>query len=119
MSYVYVAATVLLTVYGQLVVKWQVGDTARLADPSQRTAFLLALLGNPWVLSAFAAAFGAALCWMLAMVKLELGHAYPFISLSFVLVLFLSALFFGEPLSWQKMAGVALIVGGVALGSQG
>ena len=60
-----------------------------------------------------------ALCWMLAMVKLQLGHAYPFISLSFVLVLFLSALFFGEPLTWQKMAGVALIVGGVALGSQG
>ena len=35
------------------------------------------------------------------------------------MVLFLSALFFGEPLTWQKMAGVALIVGGVALGSQG
>ena len=90
MSYVYVAATVLLTVYGQLVVKWQVGDAARLADPSQRTAFLLGLLANPWVLSAFAAAFAAALCWMLAMVKLELSHAYPFISLSFVLVLFLA-----------------------------
>ena len=40
-------------------------------------------------------------------------------SLSFVLVLFLSMLFFGEPLTWQKLAGVALIVGGVALGSQG
>ena len=119
MSYVYVAATVLLTVYGQLVVKWQVGDAARLADPSQRTAFLLGLLANPWVLSAFAAAFAAALCWMLAMVKLELSHAYPFISLSFVLVLFLSAALFGEPLTWPKIAGVALIVGGVALGSQG
>jgi drug/metabolite transporter (DMT)-like permease len=119
MSYVYVAATVLLTVYGQLIVKWQVGDTARLADPSQRAAFLLALLANPWVLSALAAAFAAALCWMLAMVKLELSHAYPFVSLSFVLVLFLSALFFGELLTWQKVAGVALIVGGVALGSQG
>lgn len=119
MSYVYVAATVLLTVYGQLVVKWQVGDASRLSDPSQRTDFLLGLLANPWVLSAFAAAFAAALCWMLAMVKLELSHAYPFISLSFVLVLFLSAALFGEPLTWPKIAGVALIVGGVALGSQG
>jgi drug/metabolite transporter (DMT)-like permease len=119
MSYVYVAVTVLLTVYGQLVVKWQVGDAARLADPSQRAAFLAALLANPWVLSALAAAFAAALCWMLAMVKLDLSHAYPLVSLSFVLVLFLSALFFGEPLTWQKAAGVALIVGGVALGSQG
>ena len=119
MSYFYVAATILLTVYGQLVVKWQVGETARLADPSERIVFLLALLLNPWVLSVLVAAFAAALCWMLAMVKLDLGHAYPFVSLSFVLVLFLSAFFFGEPLTWPKVAGVALIVAGVALGSQG
>jgi len=119
MSYVYVAATVLLTVYGQLVIKWQVGNAARLADPAERTAFLLSLLLNPWVLSALAAAFAAALSWMLAMVKLDLSHAYPFVSLSFVLVLFLSAWIFGEPLTWPKIAGVALIIGGVALGSQG
>lgn len=119
MSYVYVAATVLLTVYGQLVVKWQVANAARLGEPSERTAFLLSLLANPWVLSALAAAFAAALCWMLAMVKLDLSHAYPFVSLSFVLVLFLSALVFGEPLTWAKLAGTLLIVAGVALGSQG
>ncbi|HWV91528.1 MAG TPA: EamA family transporter, partial [Burkholderiales bacterium] len=63
--------------------------------------------------------FGAALCWMLAMTKLDLSHAYPFVSLSFVLVLFLSALLFGEPLSWAKLAGIALVIAGVALGSQG
>jgi multidrug transporter EmrE-like cation transporter len=119
MNYLYVAATVVLTVYGTLVVKWQVGDAARLGDPSERIAFLLALLANPWVLSAFAAAFAAALCWMLAMAKLDLSHAYPFASLSFVLVVFLSAFFFGEPLTWPKVAGAALIVCGVALGSQG
>lgn len=120
MSYVYVAATVLLTVYGQLVVKWQVSAAAAAgADPANRAAFLAGLLLNPWVLSALAAAFGAALCWMLAMTKLELGHAYPFVSLSFVLVLGLSAALFGEPLTWAKAIGVALIVAGVAVGSQG
>jgi multidrug transporter EmrE-like cation transporter len=66
-----------------------------------------------------AAAFGAALCWMLAMVELDLSHAYPFVSLSFVVVLLLSAALFGEPLNFVKIAGIALIVAGVALGSQG
>ncbi len=114
------AATVLLTVYGQLVVKWQVASAAgRGGDPADRAAFLLVLLANPWVLSALAAAFGAALCWMLAMVKLDLSHAYPFVALSFVLVLFLSALLLGEPLSWTKALGTLLIVAGVAVGSQG
>lgn len=119
MSYGYVAATVLLTVYGQVVVKWQVARALPGYDPSERGAFLLGLLANAWVWSALAAAFGAALCWMLAMTKLDLSHAYPFVSLSFVLVLFLSALLFGEPLTWAKVAGIALVIAGVALGSQG
>lgn len=119
MSYAYVAATVLLTVYGQVVVKWQVAQAAGQIPPADRVAFLLGLLANPWVLSALAAAFGAALCWMLAMVKLDLSHAYPFVSLSFVFVLFLSAALFGEPLSLAKVTGIVLIVAGVAVGSQG
>ena len=119
-SYAYIAATVLLTVYGQLVVKWQVASAAeRGGDPTDRAAFLVGLLANPWVLSALAAAFGASLCWMLAMVKLDLSHAYPFVALSFVLVLFLSALLLSEPLSWLKVLGTLLIVAGVAIGSQG
>jgi len=34
-------------------------------------------------------------------------------------VLVLSAVFFGEPVSWEKVLGVALIVAGVAVGSRG
>jgi drug/metabolite transporter (DMT)-like permease len=71
------------------------------------------------VLSAFAAAFAAALCWMLAISRLELSHAYPFVSLSFVLVLLLSALFFGESVSTEKLLGVTLIIAGVAVSSRG
>ena len=120
MSYVYVAATILLTVYGQLVVKWQVGIAlGRGVDPADRTAFLLGLLLNPWVVSVLMAAFAAALSWMMAMSKLDLSHAYPFVSLSFVLVLFLSAGLFGESLNWMKLTGAALICLGVGLGSQG
>lgn len=120
MSYFYVAMTILLTVYGQVVIKWQVGAAGTLpADWPGRIRFLGTLLAQPVVLSAFAAAFGAALCWMLALSKLELSHAYPFVSLSFVAVLLLSALFFGEPLSLEKILGVVLIVAGVAVGSRG
>ncbi len=120
MSYFYVAMTILLTVYGQIALKWQVGEAGAVpADWPGKMRFLGTLLAQPMVLSAFAAAFAAALCWMLAISKLELSHAYPFVSLSFVLVLLLSVQFFGEPLSWAKVLGVALIVAGVAVGSQG
>jgi len=120
MSYVYVLATVLLTVYGQLVIKWKVVDAGSFPDTwPERAWFLGRLLLDPWVVSSLVAALLAALSWMVAMTKLELSHAYPFVSLSFVLVLLLSWGLLHEPLSWQKLVGVALIVCGVIVSSQG
>src|SRR5258706_10043932 len=107
MSYVYISATVLLTVYGQLIIKWRVLEAGALPQASSDKALFFArLLMDPWVVSALAAAFLAALAWMAAMTKLDLSHAYPFVSLSFVLVLILSALFFAEPMNGYKIAGV-------------
>jgi len=120
MSYAYVFATVFLTVYGQIIIKWQVMAVGRPPDSwSDRVSLLLHLLMNPWIVSALLAALLAALSWMLAMTKLDLSHAYPFVSLSFVLVLMLSGMVFHEPVNWYKLCGVALIVGGVAVSSQG
>jgi multidrug transporter EmrE-like cation transporter len=120
MSYFYVACTILLTVYGQIVIKWQVVNAGPLPEPTgDKIWFLARLLINPWVLSALAAALGAAVTWMAAMTRLDLSHAYPFMSLAFILVLVLSALVFQEPLTWQKVAGLALICAGIVLGSQG
>jgi drug/metabolite transporter (DMT)-like permease len=120
MSYLYVILTVLLTVYGQIVIKWQVTQAGAFpAGGYERMHFLWTLLLNPWVISSLAAAVLAALSWIVAMTKLQLSHAYPFVSLSFALVLFLSWALLDEPLSWQKVAGVILIGCGVILSSQG
>lgn len=114
MAYVLVLATILLTVYGQFVIKWQVLMAGALpADLYGRVAFMLALLANPWILSALLAAFGASLCWMLAMTKLPLSHAYPYIALSFVLIVLGGAWLFSEPLSVYRLVGVAFIALGV------
>ena len=44
---------------------------------------------------------------------------YPFVSFTFILVILSGAIFFNEPLSWPKIAGMALIVSGILVGSQG
>jgi len=119
MGYFYIFLTILFTVYGQLVLKWQVNEAGQLpVDLGGKIFFLFKILLNPWILSGFASAFVAALAWMAAMTKFDLSHAYPFMSLAFVLVLFLSVFFFHEPLTWSKVAGMALIVCGIFVGSQ-
>jgi multidrug transporter EmrE-like cation transporter len=53
------------------------------------------------------------------MTKLELSHAYPFVASTFVLVILAGAVFFNEPLNGHKLLGMALIVCGIFVGSQG
>jgi multidrug transporter EmrE-like cation transporter len=120
MSYVYVLCTVLLTVYGQIAIKWQILEAGPFpADPGEKIRFLARLLLNPWVISALAAALLAAVTWMAALTRLELSHAYPFMSIAFVLVMLCSAWFFSEPITPYKVAGIALVVLGLVVGSQG
>jgi len=115
-----VAATILLTTYGQLVLKWQVTTPApppfRFMDdwPS-----IIVLLLRPWVISALAAAFLASLCWMAAMSRLELSKAYPFMALNFLLVGLLAIPLFGEALTRPKIIGLCLVIAGLAVLSKG
>ena len=119
MGYVWVLGTVLLTVYGQLVFKWQIDEAGSIPPGSgAKLEYALRLLLNPWVISVFAAALIASLTWGAALTTFELSFAYPFMSLSFAFVLLLSVVFFAETLSAAKVIGVALIVAGVAIGSQ-
>ena len=120
MNFLCILATVLFTVYGQLVVKWQVAQAgAYPLATSERLIFLLKLLLNPWIMSGVAAGFLALLCWMIAMTRFDLSYAYPFMSLAFVFVLILSAIFFHEAVTIPKALGVALVVAGIIIGSRG
>lgn len=119
MPILYILLTVLLTVYGQLVVKWQVARAGSLpAGFGTRIVFLLRLLANPWVLSGLGAALLAALSWMAALTRFDLSFAYPFMGLAFVLVLVFSALFFGEPLTLAKVVGLLLVIAGLIVTSR-
>ena len=120
MSYFYIFLTIAFTVYGQIVLKWQViGAGAFPQTFSEKMFFLARLLLNPWVMSGFFAAFLAALSWMAAMTKLDLSHAYPFMSLNFVLVIILSSLLFQETITPLKIMGLGLIILGIVVGSRG
>jgi multidrug transporter EmrE-like cation transporter len=120
MGYVYIIGTIFFTVYGQLVIKWQMAQTSGLpALFSDKVIFLLSMFMNLWVVSAFASAFLASLCWMAAMTKFDLSFAYPFMSTSFILVLVLSGFFFHEPVSLPKLIGICLITVGIVVSAQG
>jgi len=120
LNYLYIVATIGFTVYGQLILKWRIAKYGALpADPFGKIKFLISLLFDPVIFSGFGAAFLASLAWMAAMTKFELSHAYPFMSLNFVVVLLLSGWLLSEPITLQKAAGVVFIVLGTVVAAHG
>jgi multidrug transporter EmrE-like cation transporter len=119
-DYLYILATIGFTVYGQLILKWRIRNFGSLpVDTFAKLKFLVSCLFDPAIFSGFAAAFFASLAWMAAMTKFELSHAYPFMSLNFVVVLLLSGWLLSEPLSLPKVIGVAMIVIGTVVAARG
>ena len=116
MGYIYIIGCIFFTVYGQLVLKWRMNLKGALPEGLQEKAvFMLQLFLDPWLISGFAAAFVASLFWMAAMTKFELSFAYPFMSLSFVIVFLFSIWLFGEAFTWGKLIGLAMVVGGLII----
>lgn len=120
-DYGFIAATIALTVLGQFLLKWRMDHVGAMPAglfPAMR--FLTALLLDPFVLASFFSAFLAALAWMAALTRFELSDAYPFTSLSFVVVLIVGVVVLGETLTANKAIGVGLIVvGTIFVGARG
>jgi len=120
LDYLYILATIGFTVYGQLVLKWRIAHFGPLpVEFIAKLKFLCGLLFDPAIFTGFAAGFLASLAWMAAMTKFDLSHAYPFMSLNFVVVLLLSGWLLSEPISIQKALGIGLIVLGTVIAARG
>jgi uncharacterized membrane protein len=119
-DYVYIFATIIFTVYGQLILKTRISKYGALPDDMfGKVKHLLWLLLDPGIFSGFVAAFLASLAWMITMTKFDLSYAYPFMSLNFVIVIILSYWLLGEPLSLNNVIGVGFIVFGTIIVSRG
>ena len=122
MSYFYILATISLTIFGQLLSKWRMETLKKILPQEglEKVFFIFTtLIWDPYIIAAYASGFFASLCWFMALSKMELSYAYPFMSISFVLILIFSSIFFGETITWSKMIGTLFILIGLFIIVQG
>ena len=81
--------------------------------------FKKAQMLNGWLWSALVLYGVMTLLWIWILRHAPLHIAYPFMGLAFLIVPVLAWALLGEPLTWQTLAGGALILAGVALASTG
>ncbi len=118
-GFLLVAITVAATVIGQLLVKkgmLQVG-----ASPSEVALipkFLFRAFTNIYVVVGISCALLAAVSWTIAVSRIELSVAYPFLSLGLVLVLALSGVVFGETVPSNRWIGVLIVCIGLVVAAR-
>ena len=119
-EHLYILATIIFTVYSQLVMRWQVSRAGPLpTELVDKVQYIATLLLNPWVMSGILATFGAGVSWMLAMTKFEISYAYPFVSLTYIVVLVAGTLLFNEMVTTTKVAGTLLVLLGIIVIAKG
>ena len=111
-----IALTLLMTVYAQVIFKMRL----TVAGPIPLSwrgffSYVVILSTDPWIMSGIAAVAIAAFAWLLALSRLPLGVAYPFMSLTIVAVSLASALLLNEPIDSFYIVGLALICLGLVL----
>jgi drug/metabolite transporter (DMT)-like permease len=118
-GYLFIALTIAFTIYGQMVLKWQMTGKTLPEGLLPKVLFLAQQYLNPWILSGLVAAFLASMCWIAVTTRFELSFAYPFTSLSFVIAMFLAVLFFKESINLYKVSGTLVILIGLFLITRG
>ncbi len=101
---------VIFAAIGQI--SWKLG----MNQAGQLTAFnftaLSTVLLNPYILLGFVLYGLGTIFWLIALSKKDLSFVYPFISLTYILVLVLSSLVLKESIGLNKIAGtMAIIIG--------
>jgi drug/metabolite transporter (DMT)-like permease len=105
--------TVLIGVGGQLLLKKGVISVNGISFSEGILGSLLKIISSPFLLGGFTFYALSAILTLMVLSRVELGTFALFTSLSYVIVLFASALLFAEALTVIKLVGAALIISGI------
>ena len=114
-------AGVLLNAVAQLLLKAGARALGQVSVGS--LASLMAAAWNagtqPWVLLGLVCYFISAGLWILALTRVDVTVAYPMLSIGYVVAALLAWQIFGEPLTANRVLGIAIILAGVVVLSRG
>lgn len=110
--YILLGINIFLGVTGQFLMKFGVNKVGGLEELGL-VKFLTTSFLSPFIFSGLALYGFSAVLWVILLSKLELSVAYPALSIGYVLVLLISALFLGEQVSTIRFAGTLLIMVGI------
>jgi drug/metabolite transporter (DMT)-like permease len=108
--------SVVIGVVGQLILKTAMTGVGPLSlQQGQRARTALAIGLNPRVWAGFGLYGFSLLFWLVGLSHVDLGYAFPFLSLSYVLILVSSRALLRESVGGMRLLGVVSICLGVSI----
>ncbi len=117
-KYLYIIGIVILTIYGQIIIKWIVNQNQIVVTDSliQNFKIFIKFFLDPYVISGLISAFLSSFFWIIVVAKFELSQAYPVILGGLALLTtFFAILLFKESITIYKITGIVMIVLGIIL----
>ena len=111
----FILIAVTIGIIGQLLVKLGLNRLGNLDFSVGFIETYLRILLSPLVILGTLTYVASAFIWVYALTKVDLSFAYPFLALSYVLILLCSWVFLGENVPLIRWVGVAIISFGVFL----
>ena len=111
-----IAAGVLLNTFAQLLLKAGTNSIGHFEFALARAVDIgLKFLVNPYILGGMACYAVSLVVWLMALSRVEVSVAYPMLSVGFALNAVLAWWLLGEPVTLQRIAGIAIIIVGVTI----
>jgi len=119
LAIVYILISVLGGAVGQLLLKRGMTLLGPLTlSLNEFGSILIGMITNPFVVGGLFVYVCSTLFWLVALSRVDLSYAYPFASLSYVIMLVVSWRLFDEDISLLRLLGTATIAVGVLLVSR-
>ena len=120
-SVLLILLSISIAVTGQILLKIGINRIGVVGFGSMKafTSLFSGIIRSPMVLTGLFLYFISAVIWMVILSTVDLSFAYPFIGLSYVLVLVLSKFILKEEVNPIRWAGTFIITVGVVIISRG
>lgn len=116
-----ILVSVSLAAIGQLCLKVGMNQVGVLGENLLKQPFVIILkvITNYQILVGLLLYALSAFSWLIVLSRVDLSFAYPFVGLSYVIVVLLAFLFLKEPLNLYRVAGSIIILVGLIIIARG
>lgn len=117
---IYILISVITGAVGQVMLKKGMTTLGPLViSLKEIPPLVLKIAMNPFIFFGLLIYVGGILFWLVALSRVDLSFAYPFASLSYVLMFLASWLFLNEQITMLRIIGSLVIILGVVIVSRG